>query len=296
MRFVVNPLALAVFAFTTTAMSASDAMSEDVEAGWVPSVALGLGITTTDLNGSVRAVDSAGSPIRPPDSGSERAVTPLLAFTAAMATPRVAALPGRPRLFVAAEVLPTFGATYNVANEGNPTGAVAPPGATRFPEEGIGGQGSRTAMQMDPLAYGATAGFEFPISIGDAEFSVKPSVRYLRYSFDVDGTVVRAIKPDVIDPFFREISLTSSGTIDAHGVGPAIELEFPAWKIGPLDSFAFAEFAGYYNVGDSDIELTDSVTITDQLGTETYSAVWNGSIGTWLLRGSVGIRIRFQGF
>jgi hypothetical protein len=259
---------------------------------WVPSFALFGGVTVQDVSGDVSSFDGSGMELMPADEGDDTAVTPLVGGSLELMSPGLRSLPLEPRVFVAAELSTLFGSERSVASDGNPNGPVFPD-RINFSEVAIGGVGSRTIVQYDTLSYGAGAGLVFGAKIGDYQLRFKPSVRWLRYSLDVDGTVLRAIKPDVNDPFVRVVRLTDSDGLDVDGLGPGLEVELALVRRRSLLVSVFAGVNGYRVLGDREVRLSDSVTILDEgegLPTETYTAEWNAEIDPWIVRGTVGLR------
>ncbi len=282
-------------------LSASPCMAEERDPrwnfkGWTPSMALALGIHSTDMEGFVLATDSSGTPIRDPQNSEDYAVTPLARISLGVETPELPGIPGKIRLFGSVDYFVTFPPDRKIAGEGNPTGFLVRPGFLDPPEESIEGQGSETAVQTNRSAYGLTGGMSIPFEIGGVRFHVKPGVSWMRYQWDIRGLVLRAIKAK--SPFlppsreFRGVELRARGKLYSHGVGPylAIELEPDPW--GPILVSAFVEAAYYRALGDRDTNFSTSETLSgSNLPPDTYTGRWGIKVDEGFWRAAVGIRI-----
>ena len=263
--------------------------------GWTPSVAVTLGVHATDLDGAMSATDTSGATIRIPQRGDDYAVTPMLRLSLGLETPELPSIPGHIRLFGAADYYVTFPADRHLVSEGNPTGFFVPPGFINPPQEAIEGQGSQTTNETGRSAYGFTGGMSIPFQIGDFRFFVKPGVSWMRYKWDIKGVVLAAQKSTDFAAFgreFRQIELSARGKLYSSGVGPyiAIEVEPDPW--GPVLVGAFIEGAYYRTIGDRDVNISDSQTLSgNSLPTETYLGRWGMRVDQEFWRAAVGIRV-----
>jgi hypothetical protein len=279
------------------AMSASPCMAEERDPrwnykGWTPSMSLALGIHSTDMEGFVLATDSSGTPIRPPQNSEDYAVTPLARISLGVETPELPGVPGHIRLFGSVDYFVTFPPDRKIASEGSPTGFFVRPGFSNPPEASIEGQGSETRVETNRSAYGLTGGMSIPVEIAGIRFHVKPGVSWMRYQWNIEGLVLRAIKPPTFGRQFRGVELRARGKLYSHGVGPylAIELEPDPW--GPILVSAFVEGAYYRALGNRDTDFSTSETYSGQnLPTDTYTGRWGIRVDDAFWRAAVGIRI-----
>ena len=263
--------------------------------GWTPSAAVTLGVHATEMDGAMIATDSSGATIRTPQRSDDYAVTPMLHLSLGLESPELPSIPGEIRLFGAVDYFVTFPADRHLVGEGNPTGFFVPPGFINPPAEAIEGQGSQTTNKTARSAYGFTGGMSIPFQIGDFRFFVKPGVSWMRYKWDIHGVVLDAEKSNDFFAFgrdFRQIELRARGKLYSSGVGPyiAIEVEPDPW--GPVLVGAFIEGAYYRTIGDRDVNITDSQTLSgNNLPTETYLGRWGMRVDQEFWRAAVGIRV-----
>ncbi|MBW2229946.1 MAG: hypothetical protein JRH17_06135 [Deltaproteobacteria bacterium] len=274
------------------------------EDGWRASFAATAGLTINSQDAKVRSVIvSTGEELRPPASGNDLAVSPYVGLNVELMTPAFSSLPGRPRLFVNGEVLPTFAAQRLIALEGDPKGfeVLLDPATRAFDAEAILGQGSSTAATVNTGVYAAAIGVAFPFEFRERNLRIKPSIGWLQFSVDVEGRVLNAFKPQQDAPAdIRFVTLTDRTTLTYNSIGPGIELELDTDPI--LLGFRptlFMDLHAYRIVGDRSVVLTDSVTISDSLdsslGAETYAARWEYSATPWIFRTGIGIRFAWVG-
>ena len=292
---------------------ASDSAPADRRAsffGVTPSLAVGVGFFTTDVDGSVIATCSAtgvGDPsacvgnswpdgtVRPERTGSIAALAPLAQLSIGLESPALDFLPGRPSLFVQGDYFATFSLERNAASEGGAQGVeptVVQPGEGFF-ERGIAGQGSKAIAETKTSAFGASGGFSFPVEIGGFSLRIKPGVSWMFYTWDLEGRVLRALCETDFCPGgdFRGIELLSSDSFDSHGVGPYLGIELQTAAFGPLLASTYIEAAAYRILSSQDKTLTTGKSYDDFLGTESYDATWGFEFDDWTYRATVGVRL-----
>jgi hypothetical protein len=257
----------AVFALLAALPAASGAQEakprQPGEDRWVPSLALISGLTIQSQEGSVETFDFDYI-FDPPEwvrggwmldeefstDGVDLAVSPYVGANLELMSPALA-LPGRPRLFLGAQILPTFAAARDIAKIQDPTG-LAPPAV--FPlvdlnplipspilcedeqgevweseqecyprfgyaENTILGQGAQTTAEIDTLVFGAAVGVAIPFRLRGHTLRVKPSLGWIRYKIEVEGRMVKAQCPPYIPP---RAELVSTSCIDFDLFGPLI--------------------------------------------------------------------------
>lgn len=311
---------------------------------WFPSLAVVSGITFQQQQADVDSSCLRGGPAgpndgengtcrRPPNStpsflqpskdGEDWVVTPYVGANLEILSPVIPGVPGRPRLFLNGEILPSFGPTKDIAKEGNPTGLFVDPQDVapnaRFSEGAIKGAGSQTSGEINLLVWAAAIGAAFPFEWQGRPFLLKPSFGWLQYSVDIDGRVLRGIcppppGPPAADttcgtpnaPTWRSVSLSDSTTETYNGIGPGLELEMDVGRWGPFQPSLFLGFNAYAVLGDRKVELSDSLTCGpaapctpttgDPLGTDTYDANWSFEVDPWMFRAGLGLRLRWIGF
>ncbi len=224
-------------------------------------------------------------------SGSELNVAPQFVALAGIDSPE---LFRGVRLYASGGVMPTLGFEIDIAKLGDPRGFVYPKQADEneaYPESAIDGTGIRTSAQIEPLAFAANLGVSFSRQIGDHRFDFRPSVGYFRYTVTTEGVQLRAIKPDLVDPFVREITLQDGRTDSFSAVGPAFELGVDLGPKGMFKPTVFIDASFYHVLGDRVIDLSDSGS--DSFGTEV--AHWTVMVNPWIYRLGMGLRVAWIG-
>ena len=235
--------------------------------------------------------------IQPFSSSSDTSIVPVVGASFGLMSP---SLLGdrllRPRLFVHGDVSSGFSYERNLAGTGSPGRFAVPsdsnPAENNLEELSVKGQGSRTRMQVDRWLFSGGVGVAFSGEIFQRRFRIKPSVEYLREKVEYIGVVHRAVKrirPSGINDLnrFRLIALSDSTERSYDGVGPGLELEVDAARLGPFVSSVFLFGRGYYLFGDFDIQMS----ATNEFG---ESATWTAELDRWAWRSGVGFRIRWS--
>jgi hypothetical protein len=184
---------------------------------WIPSLAITSGITIQNQKGSADSIlyqDIDGLspdpvPLRGFVNGDDLVVSPFVGGSFELMSPALP-IPTRPRLFVSAEILPTFASDRDLAIEGDPGCVRGPEPKVRcarneptnedgyplrdlaFGEDSANGEGTRTSTKIDTLAVGANLGVAFPLKVGKRQIRIKPSVGWINYEVKADGFVVDA--------------------------------------------------------------------------------------------------------
>lgn len=263
----------------------------DDDQRWLPGIAVMMTLTDQGTDSSVtsniRSSESPGALF----SESQTLLFASIGGAVELMTPVVLDVPGKPRFFAHADVLPVFTTDRKLAFEGAP-GEFSFPPELFFPEEAIEGQGSRTSIDIASLAYGAGAGVALAFEVFDIRFRVKPSVEYYRYSGTFRGIVSRAFKSDNALPPERlvQLNLTDRRTWDALGGG--VEIEVDALDYDNMKGVVFISGRGYSIVGDRSIDrvVSSPAVPTPDVATFTYKAE------PTLYNIGIGFRLRWTGF
>jgi hypothetical protein len=207
----------------------------------------------------------------------------------------------RPRLFLHGDGAGSFGFERNVAGVEGPDEFALPDGIIinnppqdffqNLNELSIAGQGTRTRMQVKRLVWSAGAGVAFSFDWLGRRIRVKPSLEYLHQDMDLIGVVHRAVKlqtfVSVLDlSGFRLLSLTQQEQRGYDGIGPGLEIEADAARLGPFVSSVYVAGRGYKLLGDLDTTLSQ----TNESG---ETATWTFEPDSWVWRAGVGFRLRW---
>jgi hypothetical protein len=249
-------------------------------------------------------------------------------------------IPARPRLFASGEILPTFASDRDLALEGEPgcvrgpkpgAGCAKDGGEEAFKEADTNGQGSRTSARVDSLVYGASLGVAFPVRVGKRQLRIKPSVGWINYEVEAEGSVVDAAcnpqdrctnftdRQRVFFPppphdedvlhygYLRERILTASDSRRFNGIGPGLDIEMDAGRFGPLGVSLFLGGGAYYILGDRRISFGTEMNFPEQrsdpedlpdrivFGPETDVGQFEVEVDPWMYRAHVGIRFQWLG-
>ncbi len=252
---------------------------------WAPSLAVVSGVTFQLTSAGVSSFDGTGTALRPSNFDDEWAVSPYVGADLRLMTPTLP-LPGRPRLFLSGQVLPSFGRDRQTAKEGDP-GPFQPPTSVTYPDTAVPGQGSATTGTLDTWIFGAGLGIAFPFDLRGRRLWIKPSIGWLRYKMDVVGEVrdvqctpfprppPQAIStecgnvppnPGQFPPnpgfvgFQRDVILSSQESQYFNGLGPGLELEMIVGRFGPIASSLFLDAHAYNILGNRKISMTSSAS------------------------------------
>lgn len=260
---------------------------------WWVSIGATVGAHSNDVSATVDSRDSTGTPLplREFASGDDVDLGAILGASLEVASPELP-VPLSPRGFVGVEVLAQFAPGRAVANEGSPTG-IGELGPPPFAEEEFSGVGSRTRVERDTLSYGVYAGVTIPFEFQGALMSVRPTVRWMRFSYEAEGTILAALKPNPLLPTFRPIELFSQSTIELDAIGPGLEFEVEMESTKSHRTVFFFGGAAYRIVTDNDFSFGTTRTISDSFGTTTYISEHSVEIDEWVGRAHVGIRVHF---
>jgi hypothetical protein len=235
--------------------------------------------------------------------GSDTSVAPLVGASLELMTPSLIDEWLRLRLFVHADGAAAFSFERNVAGTEAPDEFSLPPGLFPLPdadpeidaleELSIVGQGSRTRIQVKRAVWSAGAGIAFSFDWLGRRLRIKPSFEYLHQELDLIGVVHRAVKlkqpqVSIVDlSDFRQISLTKQEQRSYDGIGPGLELEVDAARLGPILSSVYLMGRGYYLFGD----LETTFSQTNEFG---ETATWTFEPDAWVWRSGVGLRFRWS--
>jgi hypothetical protein len=297
---------------------------------WVPSLAITSGVTVQKQNGTADSClfplfpgdtspDSCNTRGDPPDPAlrgftnrDDLAVSPFVGGALELMTPALP-IPGRPRLFVSGELLPTFAPDRDLAVEGDPgcvrgskpdAGCAKNEGEETFKEGDANGVGSRTSAQVDTLVYGASLGVAFPARIGKRQLRIKPSVGWINYKLEAEALVVdAACSPEdqctIVGDHLRETTLTANDSQRFNGIGPGLDIEMDTGRFGPIGSSLFLGARAYRILGDRTISFGTTETFTDRVSgpgeTDVAVGAFEVEVDPWMFRGHVGIRFHWLG-
>ncbi|MDJ0850948.1 MAG: hypothetical protein QNK04_21465 [Myxococcota bacterium] len=289
---------------------------------WVPALSVSSGVLVQEADGSVVSSlllgPGAGEArnnlscertltqlFRCADTGDDTQVTPFVDFSAELMTPGIQSWAGRPRLFVRGGAGPSFGFKRDVAKEGVPGEFTLPDNLTplEIATQGysvIGGQGSKSSIEIESLLVTAGAGVAFTFEVGERRLRLKPSFEYLRQKVELTGISNRVVQVDAnpnpncgfpgstpdLNAIFRCESLRGSESQVFHGIGPGLEVETDTVRAGPFVMTVFLAGQAYAFLGDLDLQAD----ARNEFGERSE---WGAELERWAFRGGVGLRFRW---
>lgn len=266
------------------------------ESRWLPGLG---GLVGLDIQDTKASVDSD---LRGAFSGASRFVFPSFAANVELATPVLAAVPGRPRLFVQAEGGIAFDTKRNVVKEGTPGSPRIPiidanrdgiPDPGREPPlAAVTRLGSTVQSQTEPLVARLGAGVAFTTTVAGRDLWIKPSAEYRITSVDVTtfASAAESINDDGLCPC-RTALFKRSESNDSHFVGAGLEIEADAARAGPFVLTLFAAGRGYRLLGDPEIAIEGSGTFDDG---KPFSVRSTFDRDRWAYGASIGLRVRWM--
>lgn len=309
-------LMIAQFAMSGMALSQEagppDRVSDPL-AGWEPNFGVVIGLDFQTVEGSTSTSDIVPNPatfpgpIRPPSEGDVLNTQPTVGLDLGILSPRVVSLGDQVwlRVFAHASAELNF-AAETVATREEARGALRPPvGSTgdpvdRFSEISIVGQGSRGVVDFQLYQFRAGTGLAFDIELFERPVRIRTSLEYIRKRIKPRAGVSRAIQTRLgtpptflVDDFendFRFITTDVEESVTLHGIGPGIEAEVDAPKIGPFRTSIFGGFNFYRFLGDLETEST----VSAGSGNPSETATFRFEFKPWVYRINAGFRIRWQ--
>jgi hypothetical protein len=266
--------------------------SEELEQ-WVPGVAVVQGVFTEKWN------VHGSSDVRNPFSGSSNVVSPLVGVSAELMTPSLSPHAGKPRFFVHGDVETIFDSEWSPAKEGSP-GSVSFPiidlNGDGIPDaessvKSATGTGSVAQHETERLRLSAGLGVAFAFELLGRTVRVRPSVDYQWQRTEVRMLVSDAESLDggLLCPC-RILELSSREMHTFHGVGPSLELELDAGRVGPFSISVFSGVQSYRVLGTRKVRVIASDTSDDG---KPASAEARFAKDPWSFNGRVGLRFRW---
>ena len=271
--------------------SAKRAAGAAYDGRWLPTLTVGLGVMMTPQSATATSDGDSPESEFVEIGDSQLSVSPQFVILAGIETPE---LVRGVRLFASGGVIPTIAFEVDITKQGDPRGFSYPrqrDDNLPYPEAAIDGTGIRTTAQIDPLAFAANLGVSYSTKIRDYQVDFRPSAAFFYHTVRAEGVRLRAIKPDTVEPFVREISLFDEYVESYPAVGPAFEVGVDLGRKGAFKPTVYLDASFYRVLGDRTVELSHAGS--DEYGTET--ADWTMTVDPWAYRIGLGLRIAWIG-
>jgi hypothetical protein len=303
---------------------------------WIPSISISGGALIQRQDGFADSVlvedGNPPVPLQGVVTGDDLVVSPFVGAGLELMAPALP-IPTRPRFFLGAEILPTFGSDRNVAVQEDPgcirgpeldaVCATDPPAPQQIPysEDSAQGEGTSLTTIFDTLTFGANLGVAFPAKLGRRQLRIKPSFGWIHYKVSAEGLVSNAkcgldtstpnipgdtactdrIRSDgslVAPGFLRAFTLEGDDSMTFNAIGGGLDLEMDTVRYGPVGASLFLGGGFYRTLGDRTISFTDSQLEPPEgpFGTDLATAEWEVEVDPWIYRAHVGIRFQWLGF
>jgi hypothetical protein len=240
------------------AAAAADAVAEsegsEIARRWIPSASL---LTTGFVDQRSARMESDTSPYR---DGDSLGLLWSIGGTADVASPVILDVPGKPRAFAHADVGFVYSLEDPITTEGDPGGT------PRLVEgsntvEAIAGVGSSVRAEAKPLVLSGGIGSVFEMEVLERGVRIRPTLEWM-YRRDtmkatLGGAESESLTPGESEcvPDCRTVFIKHQTEKGYHSLGPGIELEADAGRMGDFLLGFYGSFRAYYLVGDRKANL-----------------------------------------
>ena len=276
----------------------ADPLQARSDARWIPAISL---LTAGNFEGRKGTLESQERGRFDDDSAF---ALWSVAFSTELSTPAWSALPGRPRMFMHADVVAVFDPEAPVVNDGDPGPlrivTQRPDGGGLAPLNGVQGRGSTLRAQANPLALSAGAGVAFRTEIWERSLHIKPSIEWFWQQEQIFGTLGEAesegANPEFCGPC-RTLFTSDSRKNDFHSLGPGLELELDAARISDFVMTVFVSGRAYHILGGRKVAFESTGTWMVDGAPSTVRAdstlTANYEREPWHFQAGIGVRVRW---
>jgi len=288
-----TPLLLAVF-LAVMATSAWAQKSDSDRGRWLPSIAANAGVRVIQVD------EASVSSIRGEFVGDDDRLFGYLGGNFQIETPVLTERGGGPRLFARIGAATNFDTEDRVVNEGAPGEIiirVIDNNGDGIPDArplvaGIEGRGSATGVKTESPTVTAGFGVDFELAALDRTIHIKPSIEWI-WEEERIKTVLGYAESRAGDPSdcpCRTLRARGINTESFYGLGPGIEIEVEAGRLGPLRLGVYAQSQAYYLFDrKKDIEATGD--FSDGSGSLTVQSKYTRE--RWDYRAGFGLRFHW---
>ena len=222
---------------------------------WIPAISLQTGFIVNQRK-SRADTDERGL-----TEGDTNALYGLFGASAELSTPRIGALPGRPRFFFRGDVFGSRDDQEAVAKEGDPGNPLfeIDENLEDGGVDGILGQGTSLRVQSEPLILSGGIGLSFETEVARRRLRIKPSVEWMfqRDEIHLEWSAVESENTN--NPLLclpcRTSRVKMQTTKGYHSLGPGIEVDLDAGRVGDFTVSVFTQFHALRILGDRQVDL-----------------------------------------
>lgn len=219
---------------------------ERQDARWIP----GISVFSTGLPERRKA--EASSDTLDDEDGDSTAFAWSVGGSAEIATPVLADIPGRPRLYMHGDVSVTFESDDTVLSDGDP----GPPEVvgTIPTVPGITGVGQSVRAEIKPLLLTGGVGSIWSFEAFERTVRIRPSLEWMyqrqTIKSELGGGENEGTDPILCGPSCRGVFIKSQTEKGYHSLGPGLEIEVDAARAGDVLISFFALGRAYRILGD----------------------------------------------
>lgn len=239
----------------TSARLNANASADPADARWVPGFSLRTGILVHERDGDTLSIERGTA------EGDSKALFALFGASAEISTPRISALPTRPRFFARADFSYSVDNDEPVVGEGDPGNPIRNPEndvAIDDPVAGVVDVGTSLRVKSEPVILSGGLGLGFSREIAGRMVRLRPSLEWM-YQRDEIALTFGAAESEGADPTrcapCRAAAARGQTTKSYHSLGPGVEVDVDAARVGDFRVSMFARFAALRILGDREVNL-----------------------------------------
>ncbi len=222
---------------------------------WLPGLSFGTGILVHERDADSQSLE------RGFEEGDSKALFALFGASAEVSTPRISFLPTRPRFFARVDVSYSVDNDEPVLNEGDPGNPIRNPEndvAAGNPVTGVIDVGTSLRVKSEPVILSGGLGLAFSREVAGRTVRLRPSLEWM-YQRDEIAIAFGAAETEGSDPDrcapCRTVSAQGQTTKSYHSLGPGVEVDVDATRVGDFQVSMFARFAALRILGDREVNL-----------------------------------------
>jgi hypothetical protein len=246
----------AIFVASGESAAQTDAKTGPEDSRWIPALALQTGFLVSQRKGRANSLE------RGLVDGESTAFFGMIGGSSELSTPRISFIPSQPRIFAHADVYYSIDNKESLASQGDPKDPINDPNTplgNNAAIEGVLGVGTAIQTQSEPLILSGGVGLAFTTEAAGRVVRIKPSLEwmYQRDEIRLRFADVESTGPDPDGPCSpcRAMSTEAQTTKGFHSLGPGLEVDVDAGRIGDFTVSVFTQFRALRIMGDKKARL-----------------------------------------